>query len=406
MTVGQGRSAGKVPHQYSMERGRALYVCDRQRCWQRGDMHAVACSCLWLTAARRFVCCGMSTDKSHHSCAAAPIQTPGLDGNDPVRLLSDPDLATRTTTYLTTYMLVSGLLTTSTYQAFYTSLNTPADAAWAQGAFPLTNGISFAFSLACILVSSGAILIVNSTVPGAQAMRFKTGPGRYLKTGMRMSYCSLAISILAAVAAYAITSWALLLTTDRLQRVFSVACGCAAVVGAFIYFVLFFWRYAAEAPVASDRSKANFKLDDEFQTIVANRVLDWIEEKERQPDALLVNELTYTDLCDLLEHCRRDYRALKPNSVMPSALFTPWALADGMATSLGIAAYPVGGELEPLPISRARDNCIDTIQKTESTSINTLIRLNWCKRRGRCLFGGVPGNEPLLAWTVNACYPH
>lgn len=305
------------------------------------------------------------------------VATPGLDSG--LRLLSDPDFAMRTSTYLTTYTLVSGLLTTSTYQAFYTNIS--SDTSWAPGAFRLANGISFAFSLACILVSSGAILILNSVVPGARALRFRAWPARYLALGMTWSYIFLAVSILAAVAAYGVAAWALFLSEVWWQKFVSVIMGGATTIGALVYLLLFVC--APSVMTVSDHSKPKYHLDDEIKAIVATNVMIWIKDQRLADNVRLIEELKEDGLLKILDACRKDYRAFKPNAVMPSALFSPWALAECMVTQMGIAAVlgssaGSGTDHKLLTVGQAIVFCRLAIKKVEpEPALSVLRALGW-----------------------------
>ena len=311
------------------------------------------------------------------------------NAGDTISQYTDPDLAARTTTMLTTYSLVSGLLTTSTYQAFYAEFasghkvdnNAASEAAqdiqslllsrfpgMDQGVgvdtnvrdiFRLLNGASFVLSLGCILVSTGSILILNTVVPGARAQRFTRAAVVYIYIGLQLSSFLLISSIVAGVAALAFGAFAFFNTLQCTRLA-----GATAIISLstllFIvgYYVLIMWP-----PVRDDRSTG----DDETLSLLALRVLQLLRKKLSEQGSLMDTTheaVTYDDVEALLEQCRKDFRDFKPNSVMPSAFFTPWALASFLQ-SKGILFTQ-----DLWTIGEAIDECVNYLNCTESVAFS------------------------------------
>ncbi|KIZ04221.1 hypothetical protein MNEG_3738 [Monoraphidium neglectum] len=297
---------------------------------------------------------------------------------------TEPSLAARTTTMLTTYALVSGLLTSSTYPAFYADLPVAGEAAGGDAgappsagadAFRFLNGASFAVSLGCILTSTGAMMILNTISPSSRPVRFRSPVVFYLWLGVTLSSSLLVLSILLCVANVAVGAFVFFSSPHF--RAAAAACGAAVLLGlgfSMVYCPLITFE---DLTVASDDTVTS--CDPDLLALVAARLLYLLQDKQNEAVArickyqappprfaaaigcrdgpehdtgsraapagtastaaadaeaaaaagsLPLNDvLGFEDVRRLAEGCRSDFRQLQPVGVMPCAFYTPWALA-------------------------------------------------------------------------------
>jgi hypothetical protein len=249
-------------------------------------------------------------------------------------MYTDPAMVSRTTTILTTYMLVAGLLTTSTYAAFYTQFPTEGDTKGDTKAshdtidiFRALNAISFLLSLCSILSSAGALLLLNAITPGARSQRFRPLAVKCIWVGMSTS-AVLAMSILLSVASINLGA-SVFFTTDRYNA--QVTAYALVVVGGVFVMMCMYAAFSYRGCVVEDEKVT---VDRDVLAIVAMRTLLLLEgtaatnlQPTKFTDRPLADVLTFDHLVSLMTACRQDFRELKPDSVMPSAFFTPWSLA-------------------------------------------------------------------------------
>ena len=245
-----------------------------------------------------------------------------------------PEARQLQTTILTTYIIIAGLLTTSTYPAVYTpTIETTSDTGGALSNSPtliwlfrMFNVTSFVCSLAAIIGSFVLILTLNNSVGGYRKMSLSP---HALKWWNRLHVVVQVIFVLALMA----SAIAVLLGAVRFDRKgYSIACLCALSLGMVV--ALGFAMYRMCSVFRGTVSDTAVRLEERL--VIAHVLLALL--RSRKPENSKGWPLQFDEpvlVLDILTSCIQVFRERYPTDPLPFVFSSHWALIHCLEQSWG-----------------------------------------------------------------------